>query len=104
MDIVELVWQELQKQIDSTRTRIQDVSVRYERAEVAENVPASTLADAPLAVSGGLADGVHFATLRWISNGRKPGEGAGAGTGVLCVYDPVGDQWIEINGYGAVTT
>lgn len=101
-DIVELVWQELQRQIDATRTQVQDVAVRYERAEVSENVPASTLAAAPLAADGGLADGVNFVTLRWISNGRKPGEGAGAGTGVLAVYDPAGDQWLNVDGYVAV--
>lgn len=103
-DIVELVWQELQRQIDATRTQVQDVAVRYERAEVSENVPASTLAAAPLAADGGLADGVNFVTLRWMNDARKPTEGAGAGTGVLCVYDSTSDSWLRVGDYTPAVT
>lgn len=103
-DIVELAWKALQDEIAALRTDIEKIAVQYERAEVSENVPASTLATAPLAADGSVANGVNYATLRWISNGRKPGQGAGAGTGVLAVYDSASNTWLEINGYTAVTT
>lgn len=50
-----------------------------ERAEVAGAVPKYTVATLPVAAQMGR---VAFAT-----NGRKVGEGAGAGTGVLCYDD-----------------
>lgn len=102
VDISEMIWNALKDEIAALKTGVNDIAVRYEQAESSENVPASTLAAAPLAADGGLANGVSFATLRWISNGRKPGEGALAGTGVLAVYQLSTDTWIEINGYAAV--
>lgn len=104
MDIVDLVWRALQDEISAIKTDIQTLTAQSERAEVAENIPASTLADAPLAADGGLADGVSFATLRWINDGRKPTEGAGAGTGCLAVYDSASDTWLNTFDYSAVTT
>lgn len=103
LDIVELAWRALQDEIASLRTDIQNIRVHYERAEYAENVTASALADAPLAADGSVADGVSYATLRWISNGRKPGELAGAGTGILCYYNASADQWWTVSGNVQVT-
>lgn len=73
-----------------------------ERAEIADSVPAYTLAAAPLAVDGGLGDGTSYVTLAWISNGRKSGEGAGLGTGVLAVYQASTDQWLRLTDYSVV--
>ncbi len=104
MDIIDLVWNALQNEIAELRVDLNNLAVRYERAEYSENVTASTLAAAPLAADGSVADGVNFITLRWINNGRKPGEGAGAGTGILCFYNASVDQWWTVSGNAQVTT
>lgn len=103
LDAVELMWKELQDQIKAVSRDVQQLRIQYERAGVADGIPASTLANAPLAATGGLADGTAYITLRWISNGRRPGEGAGLGTGVLAFWDVATDTWRHIDGYAAVT-
>lgn len=71
-----LEWRVLRSLVE----RIKTIEVR-ERAEQAGAVPRSTVALMPAASKPGR---VWFAT-----NGRKTGEGAGAGTGVLCYDDNV---------------
>lgn len=100
-DMIEFVWSELNRQIEDLR-RTSEAAKRIERAEIADNIPAYTLATAPLAADGGLGDGVSYVTLAWISNGRKSGEGAGLGTGVLAVYQASSNTWLRINDYTAV--
>jgi len=39
----------------------------------------------------------------WVSNGRKPGEGAGTGTGVPAFWNPATSQWFSYLS-GAVVT
>ncbi len=67
------------------RDRIKDQEAN-ERAEVAAAVPRSTVANLPTPQQSGR---VRFAT-----DGRKVGEGAGAGTGTL-VYDD-GVAWRRV--------
>lgn len=101
-DMVELVYRELKEQLNTVQTQL-DRNRRVERAEQADSIPASTLALAPLAASGGLGTGVSYITLRWISNGRRPTQGAGLGTGVLAFYESSSDTWRNIHDYAAVT-
>lgn len=103
MDVAEMMWRDLKQQIAQVSANVQQLRIQYERAGVADGIPASSLADAPLAATGGLADGVNYITLRWITDGRRPGEGAGDGTGVLAFYDTATDTWRQIDGYAAVT-
>jgi hypothetical protein len=42
-------------------------------------------------------------TYAWASNGRKPAEGAGAGTGVPVFWNPTTNQWFSFLS-GAVVT
>lgn len=100
-DMLEMVWNEVQRQINQNVREI-DKNKRVERAEIADSIPAYTLATAPLAVDGGLGDGVSYITLAWISNGRKSGEGAGLGTGVLAVYQASSNTWLRLTDYTAV--
>lgn len=100
-DMVELVYSELKKQLDTLQTQI-DRTKRVERAEIADSVPAYTLATAPTNSSGGLGTGTTYVTLAWISNGRKAGEGAGAGTGVLAVFQSSTNQWLRLTDYSVV--
>lgn len=104
MDILEVMWRQLRSEVATVRKTTQRTSLQSEEAAVAESVPASTLADAPLAVDGGLPDGTSYLTMRWINDGRKSGEGAGSGTGVLAWYDSGGDEWLSVFDQTAVLT
>lgn len=100
-EMVELVYRELKADITTLQKQVN--AVKPERAEIADSIPAYLLADAPLAVDGGLGDGSSYITLAWISNGRRPGEGVGAGTGVLCFHESSTNTWIRLDTYTAVT-
>ncbi len=100
-DMVELIYQELKSEIRTLQKQVN--TAKPERAEIADSIPAYLLVDAPLNADGGLGDGSSYITLAWISNGRRPGEGVGAGTGVLCFHQSSTDTWIRLDTYTAVT-
>jgi len=103
-DMAELVYQELKAEINTLKKQVVNNGQR-ERAEIADSLPAYTLANAPLAVDGGLGDGTSggYITLAWISNGRKSGEGAGNGTGILAFYNTSTNSWFGVRSEVAVT-
>lgn len=101
-DMVELIYTELHNQINTLESQVEK-GKRIERAEIADSLPAYTLATAPLAADGGLGDGASYITLAWISNGRRPTQGAGLGTGVLAFYEASSDTWRNVHDYAAVT-
>lgn len=86
----ELVWNDLNKQLIRVKKHVKFVEISGERSETTSGHPSSTLAAAPLRASG-----AKNGDERFITNGRKVGELAGAGTGVLCYYDNSTDQWIH---------
>lgn len=100
--MIDLVWGELNKQIRDVRGQVTRAQ-RVERSEISDSIPAYTLANAPLAADGGLGDGTTYITLAWISNGRKSGEGAGNGTGILAFYNASTDSWFGVRSEVAVT-
>lgn len=102
-DIVEFIYSELKSQLNALERGVERTRL-VERAEVADSIPAYTLANAPLAANGGLGNGTSYVTIVWISNGRKSGEGAGLGTGVLAVYQASSNQWLRLTDYTAVVT
>ena len=104
-DMVELVYSELKTDYNNLQIQI-NRNQRVERAEIADSIPAYTLANAPLAADGGLGDGTDggYITLAWISNGRKSGEGAGLGTGILAYYNSGTNSWFGVRSEVAVTT
>lgn len=103
-EMAELVYGELKKQLNTLDTTVERTR-RVERAEIADSIPAYTLANAPLAVDGGLGTGVNggYITLAWISNGRKSGETAGNGTGALCFYNTATNSWFGVKSEVAIT-
>lgn len=101
-DMVELVYRELKTELAKMRVQVEKAG-RIERAEIADSIPAYELADAPLAADGGLGDGTSYITLAWISDGRKSGETAGNGTGILAYYNTATDSWFGVRSEVAVT-
>lgn len=100
--MVELVYAQLKDELNALQQQVNE-NANVERALISDSLPAYTLATAPLAAQGGLGSGTTYITLAWISNGRRPGEGAGLGTGVLCFYDTLSNTWIRVDTYTAVT-
>jgi hypothetical protein len=96
-DVIDMVWKEMQKSIDSIQSQVVRAKNLTERAETAGGVEAVTLANAPLAAGGSIAGDLLF-----ITNGRKVGEGAGAGTGTLCYYNTATDSWFRVGDDTAV--
>lgn len=103
-DIQALIWDDLVRQINEIKDS-QANQTRQERAEIADGIPAYTLATAPLSAQGGLGNGAAggYITLAWISNGRKSGEGVGAGTGILAYYNTSTNSWFGVRSEAAVT-
>lgn len=104
LDIIEMIWRELRAEINAVRQAAHSTSLKSERAEYTDSIPAYTLANAPLAADGGLGDGTSYITLAWIRDGRKPGEGTGSGTGVLAFYNAGANQWVSLFDQSAVQT
>jgi hypothetical protein len=100
-DLLELVWQELKKDLNGLNQQVEDTK-RVERALIADSMPAFTVANLPTAANGGLGNGSSYATVVWASNGRKSGEGVGAGTGVLVVWQDSLGQWLRLTDYTQV--
>lgn len=96
--MIELMWKQLQAQINAIKQEMGELTRLTERAETAGGVASSTLADAPLA-----ADQSGPGDMLWITDGRKLGEGAGAGTGVIAYYNPGTDEWFRLSDDTAVT-
>lgn len=99
-DIVDVIWNELQRQIADVKATAIKESIKTERAEYTDGIPAFTFANLP---TSGLANGTSYVTVVWCSNARKTGEGASAGTGVLAIYNPAGGNWLRVGDYTALT-
>lgn len=98
MSVLEYVYNTLKADLDSQNQAIRKAARTSERSETAGGMASSTLADAPLAVDGGMSNG----DMLFITNGRKSGEGAGAGTGVPCYYNAATDSWFTFSSDTAV--
>jgi hypothetical protein len=86
----------LDARIKNLNTRLSKIEERDKIAETAYSMPyAETLAAAPT--------GLTRPELCWIANGRKAGEGVGAGTGVPAVWNPPTSTWFSMFSGVAVT-
>ena len=93
------MWAFLNERQDAADRRQRRQTLLSEIAGVTSTFEIMTLADAPLA-----ADGMLAYEVRFISDGRKQGEGAGNGTGVPAYYDPAQDAWLRLSDDTAVAT
>lgn len=90
-DMASMVWTDLNKQIEDIKARVDTLEKRTERSETTSGHPNSLTAAAPLS-----GQGAKMGDELWLSDGRKSGEAAGAGTGVLAFYDPATNAWIPL--------
>jgi hypothetical protein len=91
------VYKELRQELSAVNQRVDALTNRTERAEYTDGIVAFAHADLPT----NPADGTAYITLVWVSDGRKSGEGAGAGTGVLAVYS--NGNWLRTSDYATVS-
>jgi hypothetical protein len=71
-----------------------DAALATQGQLVSDALPMYDYADLPTPFRGRVA---------FVMNGRKAGEGAGAGTGVPCYYDTTVGDWTTFSGDIAVT-
>lgn len=100
--MIEIVWKELQGQINDIRQKV-ETAQQTERALFSDSVPAYLVVNLPTLANGGLGDGVSYVTIAFASNGRKAAEGGGAGTGQLVYYNAVTDQWLRVRDDSVIT-
>ena len=94
-DLVEYVWQELRQELNTLQAQVK-IAQQTERALFTDSIPAYTVATLPTLANGGLGNNTSYTTILFASNGRKSGEGGGAGTGVIGFYQASLDQWLRV--------
>jgi hypothetical protein len=97
MDIAELIWNQLQVDLQNVRDAVDVTTTRTERSETAGGVRACLYAELPNAAGGAAAGDLFFCT-----NARKIGEAAGAGTGTIVYYNSPTDTWYRVADDSAV--
>lgn len=97
--MLDYVYDTLSDDIKHQQQAVEKATRISERSETAGGMASSTLANAPLAAAGGMSNG----DMLFITNGRKAGEGAGAGTGIPAYYNAATDQWFSFRTDTAVT-
>src|SRR5690348_9461580 len=97
--LADMIYEDLTQQVKVVQTKLNTSTAQSERAETSAGHPSGTLAQAPLAATGARAGDQYF-----ITNGRKVGEGAGAGTGVMAYYNPATNSWFTSASDTAVLT
>lgn len=93
-DILEMVYEDLLKQIESGKKATAKLLTSTEQSQYGDGIPAATKANLP---TTGLANGTTYATVWFCSNGRKSGEGVGAGTGVPVYYNNATGKWLTFS-------
>ena len=91
----------LRQEVKDTRQKQRELASLTERSEYSGAVVAFALAAAP---TTGVGDNLSYTSVAWISDGRKPGEGGGAGTGVLAWFNAVDSTWYSVFDQLAVAT
>lgn len=100
-DMIEMVWTELRRELNTLKEQVQSAE-QTERALFTDSIPAYTVATLPTAINAGLGNNTSYSTILWASNGRKSGEGVGAGTGVMVVWQASLGQWLRLTDYTQV--
>lgn len=104
IDVLDMIWDQLQAQIAALSTRVNDLEQRSESSETGGGFVSFAYADAPRAAQGGMqTDNLAYCDVVFISNGRKSGEGVGAGTGTPAYYDPAIDDYRKFSDDAVVT-
>lgn len=98
-DLIELVYTNLHQEQAKEKASRKRKGVISDRAEYTDGAIVMAYADLP---TEGLGNSINFVTFLFVSNGRKPGEGAGAGTGVFAYWDDIAQQWKNMHDYAQV--
>lgn len=87
--LAEMVWDDLQTQINDIKARVDTIEKRTERSETTSGHPAMTVATAPLA-----GQGVKQGDELFMNDGSNLADRTG-GDGVPAFYDPDSDSWVR---------
>ncbi len=97
MNVNLAIWELLRDDINTLTRRVDKTEKRSGIANTTFAFESSTLVNAPLA-----AQGMTTSAVRWITDGRKGGEGVGVGTGIPAYYNPATDEWLRFSDDTAV--
>lgn len=98
-DAVKAQFNRLKKQLENNVTLTQEQKRKTERSMIGWSFNNFLLSEAPLAAQGMTGYAVAF-----ITDGRKQGESANNGTGILAYYNPATDTWLNFRDDTAVLT
>lgn len=98
-DLLETIYTDLRKRQQREKTRSKRNFNLTDRAEYTDSTVAMPFADLPVE---GLGDSIHFVTFLFVTDGRKPGETGGNGTGVFAYWDDVAGVWKNMHDYAQV--
>lgn len=101
--INEWMFTTIQRDIAALQAQIRTITQRSERAETVGGFQAFLYVDLPRTATDAMSDGSAYVDVAWCRNGRKSGEGVGAGTGVPCYYDAAIDDWRRFEDNAQVT-
>jgi len=88
-DINDLMWNDLNKQLSATRQQIANNQIRTNISQVTGGLIPIAFASLPVVNNTG-------GDLYFVTNGRKVGEGVGAGTGVIVYWNSTTSHWLRI--------
>lgn len=95
-DYVDMIFRSIRDDLERQKKQIKDIQNELSNRQ-AESFPSLAYADLPYA-----SDGMASFALRYVTNGRKVGEGAGNGTGCPAYYDSTSDSWLRLSDDTAV--
>lgn len=93
-DILDMVYDSLKKEIAANKKATVKLITTTEQSQYVDGIPAATKVNLP---TDGLANGSTYASIWFCSNGRKSGEGIGAGTGVPVYWNNATGKWFTFS-------
>lgn len=99
-NIIDFMWDEMQAIARKSENDIAQLHGITEQSGFTDGIPAADFADLP---SSGLGNNTSYATVWFCANGRKSGEGVGAGTGVPVYWNTASSQWLKFSDDTVVT-
>ena len=98
-DVVKARFAMLKQDLLRQQNLVQEQKRKTERSMIGWSFNNFLLSEAPT-----LAEGMTGFAVAFITDGRKQGEGAGNGTGIMAYYDVASDSWLKFSDDTAVLT
>lgn len=98
-DIITRIYKDLKKRVDDLEVVVRNLRKQSEASTYTKGLQSYAYADLP---TSGLGDNASYITLVFVPDGRKSGESAGNGTGVIAYWDTTASDWLNVADYSSV--